>query len=140
MGNDPVFMPPGGVPKMKSVLTSRAPAPGGHYSQAIVANGFVFLAGQLPFDPAKPGDLPDGIAAQTRQALRNVAHVLDAAGSGLDRLVNVTVFVSDMAHWPEVNRVYAEMLGEHRPARTVAVSPQLHYGSLVEIQATALAG
>lgn len=140
MGNDPVFMPPDDVPMMKSVLTSRAPAPGGHYSQAIVANGFVFLAGQLPYDPARPGELPDGIAAQTRQALRNVAHVLEAAGSGLDRLVNVTVFVSDMANWPEVNRVYAEILGEHRPARTVAVSPQLHYGSLVEIQATALAG
>jgi 2-iminobutanoate/2-iminopropanoate deaminase len=122
---------------MQKILTSDAPAPGGHYSQAVVANGFVFVAGQLPIPPGGAG-IPSGVEAQTRQALANVAAILKASGSGLDRTVSMTVFVSDIAHWPEVNRVYAEILGEHRPARTVAVSPQLHFGCLVEIQATAL--
>ncbi|HEY0296862.1 MAG TPA: RidA family protein [Bordetella sp.] len=123
-----------------TVLTPKAPAPGGHYSQAVAANGFVFVAGQLPFTVDPPGQIPAGIEAQTRQALENVRQVLEAAGSGLDRLVSVTVFVTDMADWPEVNRVYADVLGAHRPARAVAVSPQLHHGCLVEILATALAG
>ena len=123
---------------MQAIRTNEAPAPGGHYSQAIVANGFVFVAGQLPLAPDGTG-VPAGVEAQTRQALANVAAILRAAGSGLDRVVSATVFVSDIAHWPEVNRVYAEVFGAHRPARTVAVSPQLHFGCLVEIQATALA-
>ncbi len=123
---------------MQTILTSEAPAPGGHYSQAIVANGFVFVAGQLPIAPDGSG-IPAGVEAQTRQSLANVEAILRAAKSGLDQVVAMTVFVSDIAHWPEVNRVYAEVLGAHRPARTVAVSPQLHFGALVEIQATALA-
>ena len=63
-----------------------------------------------------------------------------AADSSLDRVVSVTVYVTDIANWPEVNRVYADVLGKHRPARVVAVSPQLHFGSLVEIQAAGLVG
>jgi 2-iminobutanoate/2-iminopropanoate deaminase len=123
---------------MQFILTPHAPAPGGHYSQAVVANGLVFVAGQLPFDAGQPGVLPESLDQQVRQALANVEHVLKAASSALDKIVNVTIFVTDMANWPEVNRVYAEVMGEHRPARTVAVSPQLHYGCLVEIQATAV--
>ena len=123
---------------MQTVSTNDAPAPGGHYSQAIVANGFIFVAGQLPIAPDGSG-IPAGVEAQTQQALANVEAILKAAGSGLDRVVAVTVFVSDIAHWPEVNRVYARVLGAHRPARTVAVSPQLHFGAAIEIQATALA-
>jgi 2-iminobutanoate/2-iminopropanoate deaminase len=124
---------------MKFIDSDQAPRPGGHYSQAVVTNGFIFVAGQLPLIANGGGAIPDGIEAQTRQALENVREVLQAAGSGLHKLVSVTVFVTDMADWAAVNRVYAEMLGEHRPARTVAVSPQLHFGCLVEIQATAIA-
>lgn len=124
---------------MEFIRSSAGPQPGGHYSQAVVANGFVFVAGQLPLVPGEETMVPDGIEAQTRQALSNVARILQAAGSGLGKLVSVTVYVTDIADWPSVNRVYAEMLGEHRPARTVAVSPQLHFGCLVEIQATAVA-
>ena len=122
---------------MNVIATTDAPAAGGHYSQAIRANGFVFVAGQLPVVPEGAG-MPDGAHAQTRQALANVDAILKAAGSGLDRVVSATVYVSDIALWPEVNQAYAEIFGDHRPARTVAVSPQLHHGALVEIQAIAL--
>jgi 2-iminobutanoate/2-iminopropanoate deaminase len=123
---------------MEFIHSDLGPRPGGHYSQAVVANGFVFVAGQLPLIAESDGKVPVGIEAQTRQALKNVGHILQAAGSGLDKLVSVTVYVTDIAHWPAVNHVYAEVLGDHRPARTVAVSPQLHFGCLVEIQATAI--
>ena len=122
---------------MEFISSDLGPHPRGHYSQAVVANGFVFVAGQLPLVAEGNGAIPVGIEAQTRQALKNVDRILEAAGSGLDKLVNVTVYVTDIANWPAVNQVYAEMLGNHRPARTVAVSPQLHFGCLVEIQATA---
>ena len=124
---------------MEFISSDRGPELGGHYSQAVVANGIVFVAGQLPLIGDRNGAVPVGIEAQTRQALRNVAHILKAAGSGLHKLVSVTVYVTDIADWPAVNQVYAEMLGDHRPVRTVAVSPQLHFGCLVEVQATAIA-
>ena len=122
---------------MKFITTENAPAAGGHYSQAVAANGFLFVAGQLPIKPG--GGMPDGIEAQTRQAIANVAAILKAAGSDLSRVVSATVYVSNIDLWPEVNRVYAEVLGSHRPARAVAVSPQLHHGALVEVQMIALA-
>ena len=122
---------------MNFVSTTEAPAAGGHYSQAVVANGLVFVAGQLPIRPG--GGIPEGVEAQTRQALANVVAILKSAGSGLDKIVSATIYVSDIAHWPEVNRVYAEVLGAHKPARTVAVSPQLHFGALIEAQIIALA-
>ena len=122
---------------MKFVSTENAPAAGGHYSQAVAANGFLFVAGQLPIKPG--GGIPDGIEAQTRQAIANVAAILKAAGSDLSRVVSATVYVSNIDLWPDVNRVYAEVFGSHRPARTVAVSPQLHHGALVEVQMIALA-
>ena len=125
---------------IQSVETPDAPPPGGHYSQAVVANGFVFVSGQLPIKLGGGHEVPEGIEAQTRQALANVAAILRAAHSSLDNVVSVTVYVTDIANWPAVNRVYAEVFGKHRPARVVAVSPQLHFHSLVEIQAIGLVG
>lgn len=122
---------------MNFITTTDAPPAGGHYSQAVAANELLFVAGQLPI--RLQGGIPDGIEAQTRQALANVEAILKAAGSALDKVVTATVYVSDIGLWPDVNRVYAEIFGTHRPARTVAVSPQLHYGALVEIQVIALA-
>jgi 2-iminobutanoate/2-iminopropanoate deaminase len=122
------------------VETAEAPPPGGHYSQAVVANGFVFVSGQLPIKLGGQHEIPEGIEAQTRQALSNVGAILRAAHSSFDNVVSVTVYVTDIANWPAVNRVYAEVFGKHRPARVVAVSPQLHFGSLVEIQAIGLVG
>ncbi len=128
----------GEIRRIKSVLSDKAPAPAGHYSQAVIANGFVFVSGQLPIVPGGANEIPSGIDAQTRQALKNVAAILVAAGSNLKKLVSVTIYVTDIRDWPAVNRVYAELLEDHRPARAVAVSPQLHFGSLIEVQAIAL--
>ena len=124
---------------IQPVETGQAPAPGGHYSQAIVANGFVFVSGQLPIKLGGGHEIPAGIEAQTRQALSNVDAILRAANSSLDRVVSVNVYVTDIENWPKVNRVYADVFGKHRPARVVAVSSQLRFRSLVEIQAIALA-
>jgi 2-iminobutanoate/2-iminopropanoate deaminase len=121
---------------MKFITVPGAPPPAGHYSAAVSANGFLFVAGQLPRDAA--GSIPSGIDAQMRQAFANVSAILDAAGSALDRIVSVTVYITDVANWPAVNSAYAEILGEHKPARTIAVSPQLHFGCLLELQAIAL--
>jgi 2-iminobutanoate/2-iminopropanoate deaminase len=125
---------------IQSVETAEAPPPGGHYSQAVIANGFVFFSGQLPLKLGGQHEIPQGIEAQTRQALANVGAILRAAHSSFDNVVSVTVYVTDIANWPAVNQVYAEVFGKHRPARVVAVSPQLHFGSLIEIQAIGLVG
>src|SRR5690242_10691218 len=83
---------------IQAVETTEAPLPGGHYSQAMVANGFIFVAGQLPIKPGSRNEIPAGIDAQTRQALSNVEAILHAANSGLDRVVSVTVYVTDIAN------------------------------------------
>lgn len=125
---------------MKCVETPLAPKPAGHYSQAVVHGGLVFVAGQLPFDPDRPGVIPEGIEAQTERAMRNVAAILEAAGSGLPRLLSVTVYLSDLSLWGRVNETYARLLGDHRPARAVVPTAPLHFGALLEISAVAAAG
>jgi 2-iminobutanoate/2-iminopropanoate deaminase len=124
---------------MKTIRAPRAPPPGGHYSHAVVHNGLVFVAGQLPIDPANPKRPPGSIEQQTEQTLANVAAILEAAGSGLDRVLQMTVYVSDIALWGAVNTVYARVMGEHRPARAVVPVKDLHYGYQIEIQAIAAA-
>lgn len=125
---------------MQLVQTPHAPTPAGHYSQAVVHNGLVFVAGQLPIDPERR-DLPVGsIEEQTERALRNVEAILEAAGSGLDRVLQMTVYVSDMELWGGVNAAYARVMGEHRPARAVVPTKELHHSYQVEIQAIAALG
>lgn len=122
---------------MRHVHTPDAPKPAGHYSQAVIHSGVVYVAGQLALDPTWP-DAPHGtVEEQTRRALRNVEAILRAAGSDLDHLLTVTIYVTDAALWPRVNAAYAEVLGSHRPARTVVPVAALHYGYLVEVTATA---
>ena len=125
---------------MKIVETPRAPLPAGHYSQAVVYGGLVFVAGQLPHDVDSPGRPPGEVEEQTERALRNVEAILEAAGSGLDRLLSVTVYVTDVSLWPRVNAAYARVLGTHRPARAVVPVKELHHGYLVEVQAVAALG
>ena len=84
-----------------------------------------------------PGAAPGDAANQTRRALANVAAILEAGGSGLDQVLQMTVYVSDIDHWPTVNEIYAEVMGDHRPARAVVPVRDLHHGYLVEIQAIA---
>ena len=122
---------------MQTISTPDAPAPAGHYAQAIVHAGLVYVAGQLPIDPRRPGCVQDTIEEQTEQALRNVEAILLAAGSSLDLLLQVTIYVADLNLWGRVNAVYARVLGSHRPARAVVPTLALHYGYLIEIQAVA---
>ena len=122
---------------MRTVQTSLAPAPGGHYSQAVIHNGTVYVAGQLPMNPADRNAPAGDAAAQTRQAMENVRHILEAAGSGLDHVIQMTVYVSDISHWGEVNRVYTELMGDHRPARAVVPVRGVHFGYLIQIHAIA---
>ena len=113
--------------------------PGGHYSHAVRAGGFVFVAGQLPVAPdgRRLNDAP--FEQQARQVLANVAAALRGAGSSVDKLVQVRVYITDIALWPVFNTLYAEWAGAARPARAVVPVPLLHYGFLIEVEATALA-
>ncbi|HEX8719914.1 MAG TPA: Rid family detoxifying hydrolase [Pyrinomonadaceae bacterium] len=119
------------------VRTQEAPTPAGHYSQAVVYNGLVFVAGQLAVDPRTGEKRLGSIEEQTEQALRNVSAILKAAGSDLSRVLKMTVYVSDIQLWERVNEVYARVLGEHRPARAVIPTGELHHGFLIEIDAVA---
>ena len=112
--------------------------PGGHYSHAIAAGGFVFVSGQLPIAPdgAKMNESP--FEEQARQVLDNVALALKGAGSSVDRLTQVRVYVTDIGLWPTFNAMYARWAGNARPARCVVPVPQLHYGFKIEIEAVAL--
>lgn len=122
---------------MIPILTTDAPTPAGHYSQAIVHEDVVYVSGQLPIDPHTGEKRLGSIEEQTEQALRNVAAILEAAGSDISRVIKVTVYVSDITLWGRVNAVYAEFFGEHRPARAVVPTRDLHFGFQVEIEAVA---
>ena len=120
---------------MHPVLTPNAPNPAGHYSQAIVHGGLVYVAGQLPIDPSTRERTVGSMAEQTERTLRNVEAILVAAGSSLDRVLQMTVYISDISQWGEVNSTYARIMGDHRPARAIVPVKELHYGFQIEIQA-----
>ena len=122
---------------MIEISTPNAPQPAGHYAQAIVHNGIVYVSGQLAIDPATGEKHLGSIEEQTEQALRNVAAILEAAGSDLAHVLKTTVYIADMSLWGRVNTVYARHFGEHRPARAVVPTKELHYGFLIEIEAVA---
>jgi 2-iminobutanoate/2-iminopropanoate deaminase len=112
-------------------------APGGHYSHAVVAGGLVFVSGQLPITPKGEKLNEATFEVQARQVLANVAAALTAAGSDIAQLVQVRVYVTDIAHWPAFNQLYAAWAGDSRPARAVVPVPLLHHGFLIEIEAVA---
>ena len=123
----------------KAIATQAAPAAIGPYSQGIEAAGLVFTSGQIPLDPATGAFPEGGIQAQARQSLRNVAAVLAAAGSGMDKVIKTTVFLQDMNDFAAMNEVYAEFFGEGAfPARSAVAVASLPKGALVEIEAVAL--
>lgn len=122
---------------MRFISTPNAPTPAGHYSQAVVHGGLVFVAGQLPIDPRDPSREPGTIEDQTARALSNIAAILAAAGTGLDHVVQMTVYVSDVSLWGKVNAVYSRVMGDHRPARAIVPAGELRHGMLIEIQAIA---
>ena len=121
------------------VQTDKAAAPIGPYSQAIVANGFVFVAGEKGIDPATGKMVTGGIAAETRQTLTNIKHILEAAGSSFDRAVQSFVYLTDINDFAEMNTVYAEFFKVNPPGRTTVAVSALPAGARVEITVTALA-
>jgi endoribonuclease L-PSP, putative len=123
----------------RQVETNAAPAAIGPYSQAICTDSLVYTAGQVGADPST-GALLDGVAAQAEQALRNLAAVLDAAGTGLERVVKTTIFLVDMGDFAAVNEVYARHFTPPYPARSTIAVAALPKGAQVEIEVIALPG
>lgn len=119
---------------VQSVATAAAPAAIGPYSQATIAGGFLFSAGQIPLDPASMEIVTGGIEDQARQVLANLAAVLREAGCGWHDVVKTTVFLQDMADFPRINEVYAAVLGSARPARSTVQAAALPRGVGIEIE------
>lgn len=120
---------------MKVIATDKAPGAIGPYSQGFIVNGFVFTSGQIPVDPAT-GEVPEGIAAQTRQACQNVGAILEAAGCSFDNVVKTTCFLADIADFGAFNEVYAEFFTS-KPARSCFAVKDLPKGVLCEIECIA---
>lgn len=122
----------------KVIFTEKAPAAIGPYSQAIEANGMVFLSGQLPVDPATGEFVPGGVAEQTKQCFENIKNVLAAAGLTTANIVKTTVFLADMSLFTEMNGVYATYFEGDFPARSAFAVKALPKGALVEIESIAV--
>jgi 2-iminobutanoate/2-iminopropanoate deaminase len=122
----------------QTVQTEQAPKAIGPYSQAIKANGFVFASGQIPIIPETGEFVAGGITEQTEQVIKNLSQVLEAAGSGLDRVVKTTVFLADMEEFVAMNAVYGKYFSEEPPARATVEAAGLPRGARVEIEAIAL--
>lgn len=124
--------------ELKRVETANAPAAIGPYSQGIIANGFVFTAGQIPLDPAT-GELVEGdVAAQTKRVMQSLKAILEQAGASLGTVVKTTVFLQDMNDFAAMNAVYAEHFGDHKSARSTVQAARLPRDVKVEIEAIAV--
>ena len=120
------------------VNTSRAPRPVGPYSQAVKANGWLYISGQIPIDP-ETGELAKGpFELQARTVLNSLKEILEAGGSGLDRVIKVTIFLTDMRCFAQFNDIYTEYFGESRPARACVEVSRLPKDATMEIEAVAL--
>lgn len=124
--------------KKQVVHTDKAPKAIGPYSQAIRIDSMIYTAGQIGLDPATMNLVEGGVEEQTRQVLKNLQNVLEAAGSDLDHVVKTLVFLKDMDDFPKMNAVYAEYFKENPPARSTVAVAALPKGALVEIEAVAL--
>jgi 2-iminobutanoate/2-iminopropanoate deaminase len=124
----------------KIIATEHAPRAIGPYSQAVLANGFAFLSGQIPLDPATNQLVEGDVAVQTARVLENLKAVLEACGSSLNKVVKTTVFLRDMADFPRMNEVYAQYFAVNPPARSTVQAARLPRDVSVEIDAIALAG
>lgn len=121
---------------MKIIENELMPPPAkGHYSHCVEHNGILYLSGQLPL--LADGGVPDGIEAQTLLTLQKVEKILHAAGSKKEQILRMTVYITDIAYWPEVNAAYADFFGNHKPARCIIPCGKLNYGALIEIDCTA---
>jgi 2-iminobutanoate/2-iminopropanoate deaminase len=120
------------------IQTEQAPKAIGPYSQAIKSNGFVFASGQIPINPETGEFVAGGITEQTEQVIKNLSRVLEAAGSGLNRIVKTTVFLADMEEFAAMNEVYGKFFSEEPPARATVEAARLPRDARVEIEAIAL--
>jgi len=123
---------------MEVVSTDKAPGAIGPYSQAIKVNGMVFCSGQIPIDPKTGSFVSDDIAEQTEQVLKNLDAVLESAGSGLDRVVKTTVFLSDMEDFAAMNEIYSKYFDANKPARATVQAARLPRDAKVEIDCVAV--
>ncbi|HVO99380.1 MAG TPA: RidA family protein [Bryobacteraceae bacterium] len=124
----------------KAISTDRAPGAIGPYSQAILANGFAFLSGQIPIDPATNQLIEGDVVAQTVRVLENMKIVLEACGSSLGQVLKTTVFVKDLSEFAKINETYARYFPENPPARSTVEAARLPRDVRVEIECVALAG
>jgi len=122
----------------ETISTENAPGAIGPYSQAVRAGNLVFCSGQIPLDPQTGEFVSDDIAEQTRQVLKNLSAVLEAAGTSLNNVVKTTVFLSDMNDFVKMNEIYAEFFGENKPARATVQAARLPRDAKVEIECIAL--
>ena len=125
---------------LRTISTTSAPAAIGPYSQGIVANGFLYTAGQIALDPATGNVIDGDVTAQTERVLANLAAILQAAGASWSQVVKTTVYLAEMADFPRVNEVYARVFGAARPARSTVQVAGLPRGVLVEIDAVVAVG
>jgi 2-iminobutanoate/2-iminopropanoate deaminase len=125
---------------MHAIATPQAPAPLGHYAQAVAHNGLLFISTQLPIEPGHPPDPAAPAAIQAERALRNVLAIAAAGGAPPDRILRITIFLADIAAWGEVNAAYARVMGDAKPARGVIQVAGLHHGFKVAMEAIAAVG
>jgi 2-iminobutanoate/2-iminopropanoate deaminase len=118
---------------LKTVRTEHAPGAIGPYSQGIIANGFLYSAGQVAIDPATGDMTATEIVAQTERVMKNLDGILDAAGAHWSDVVKTTIYLADLAHFPTVNEVYGKWIGDARPARSTVQVAALPRGALIEI-------
>ena len=109
----------------------------GHYSPGIIHNGVLYISGQLPLNPETGEKAEGGLASETKQALSNLDDVLKAANTGRDSVISCRIYVSDINYWDEINEIYRDFFGDHKPARIVVPSGPLHFGCMLEIEAVA---
>ncbi len=124
----------------KKILTDQAPAPIGPYSQAVIAGGFVYTAGQIALDPVSKNLVEGDIKVQTERVLKNVEAILKAAGTSMESVVKTTVFLKDMGEFAQMNEVYARFFSESAPARSTVEVARLPKDVKVEIEAIAVVG
>ena len=124
---------------MKTIQPKRQPTPKGHYSPGIEHDGLIYVSGQLPMDLETREPFAGDIETQTELALKNVEAILKEAGSDLQHVLQMTIYISDIELWGAVNEKYAEVMGDHRPARAIVPVKDLHFDTKIEIQAIASA-
>jgi 2-iminobutanoate/2-iminopropanoate deaminase len=120
---------------IRQISTDKAPQPAGHYAQATVAGGMIFVSGQLPIQPDGTGIMREDFETQAEQAIANMIAILEAAGGDTAHLARVTAYIVGAENWGLFNEIYGRMLPHARPARTIVPVKELHYGYLVEIDA-----